>query len=300
MYKEETRWWMLQLQFPLRSQSQPDLFISPVPRSELTRKTFSDIPSSVRIERNANIWGLADLTQPTKDLWSFKLTVRPFSARIAQEPELGHLEETIDPRFFTMCFLSIPQQIIVIHKSSDVSRFARSAKTFAEIYFLLLKKSLEHLDMAALYRVEVDPIAQVGSFVEWVDSIEYLKKIAIRYTGPNLPAGPGSIVSSLLDAANSFSKTIPSRDVELAANDPRLSDNQIEELDKAAAARRLKLRARGTTKSGVGTSWSSATKPIPETAVMPFGEDYLDDAARVAPQIEDYIKVRLFKGQDDK
>lgn len=292
MYDENTLWWMLQLQLPAKNENQLNLFTSPIPRSDLIRKSFSIIPQSIRIRRGNCLWGLADLNKLTNDLFSFQLTLRPPFPRIAEEPEPGHLEKTKDPRFFTLSVLHLPTQIIVVHRSSYISRYARSAKTFASIYSELLKEAVKSLDMETHYEVEVDPIAQLGSFVEWVKSIDILNKIIIRHTGPNLPAGASDLISNIRDTANRYRKALHSRDVEMIANAPKLNEDEIEELDEAAADRRLKLKARGV-RSGVGTSWSSKTKPVPETAIMPINEDQLSEPQFAAKSIQTYIEERF-------
>jgi hypothetical protein len=291
MDNENTLWWILQLQLPGRNENQLDLF-PPIPRQELIRKSFSLIPQSIRIHRGNSIWGLADLQKINEDLFTFKLIIRPPFARIAEEPELGRLEETKDPRFFTLSVLHVPKQIIVVHRSSDVSRYARSAKTFASIYKELIEKALESFEMQYHYTVEVEPIAKVGSFVEWINSIDVLKKIIIKHTGPNLPAGSGGLVSTIRDTANRYKKALKSKDVELVANEPKLDEKEVEEIDMAVADRRLKLRARGV-KSGVGSSWSSSEKPVPETAIMPLTEDHLEDTQMAAHRIDTYINERF-------
>lgn len=292
MNDDNTLWWMLQVQLPARNEDQLQLFTNPIPRPDLLKKSFSIIPQSIRIQKGNCLWGLADLNIISNTLYSFQLTVRPPFPRIAEEPEPGHLEETKDPRFFTLCVLHIPLQMIVVHRSSYVSRYARSAKTFASIFSELLTEAVRVLDMEAHYGVEVEPIAQLGSFVEWVKSIDILKKIIIRHTGPNLPAGASDLISEIRDTANKYRRALHSRDVELIANAPKVDEKEVEELDEAAADRRLKLRAYGIRK-GVGTSWSSKTKPVPETAIMPLNEDQLDDTELVAHSIEAYVEERI-------
>jgi len=292
MENENTLWWILQLQLPGRNEKQLNLFSKPIPRPDLIRKSFSLIPQSIRIHRGNSLWGLADLKIINEDLFVFKLIVRPPFAHIAEEPEPGHLEETKDPRFFTLSTLNVPKQIIVVHRSIDVSRYARSAKTFASIYEALLEKAVASLEMQNHYGVEVDPIAKIGSFVEWINSIDALKKITIKHSGPNLPAGASSLVSTIRDIANRYKKALNSKDVELVANDPKLDKEEVKELDVAVAERRLKLRALGV-KSGVGSSWSSSEKPVPETAIMPLSEDQLEDTQTAARRIDAYIDERF-------
>ena len=292
MKNENTLWWILQLQLPGRNEKQPNFFSEPIPRPDLIRNSLSFIPQNVRIHRGESLWGLADLRIINEDLYMFKLIVRPPFTHIAEEPELGFLEETKDPRFFTLSVFYVPKQIIVVHRSPDVSRYARSAKTFAEIYERLFEKAIESLEMQNHYSVEVDPIAEVGSFVEWVNSIDLLKKITVKYTGQNLPTGAGNLVSTIRDTANRYKKAFNSKDVELVANDPKLDKEEVEELDAAVADRRLKVRAHGL-KSGVGSSWSSSEKPVPETAIMPLTEDQLEDAEMTARRIATYIDERF-------
>lgn len=299
MENENTLWWIFQLQLPGRNEKQFNLFSEPIPRADLIRKSLSFIPQNIRIHRGESLWGLADLKKINEDLFVFKLIIRPPFTRIAEEPEPGFLEETKDPRFFTLSVFYVPKQIIVVHRSPDVSRYARSAKTFAEIYERLFEKAVESLEMQYHYSVEVDPIAKFGSFVEWVNSIDLLKKITIKYTGQNLPDGAGNLVSTIRDTANRYKKALNSKDVELVANDPKLDKEEVHELDAAVADRRLKLRARGL-KSGVGSSWSSSEKPVPETAIMPLTEDQLEDAQMTARRIVTYIDERFDRDKIEK
>jgi hypothetical protein len=226
------------------------------------------------------------------DLFSFYLTIRPPYARIAEEPEPGHLQDAKDPRFYTLCVINIPKQIVMVHKASDVSRFARSARTFADIFQELLEEAVNSLNMGQHYSVEVDPIAKTGSFVEWVNSLDVLKKIIIKHTGSNLPSGASTLIYDLKNSAKQLKSALKSKDVELVANEPDLNDEEVVELDRAVADRRLKLRAKGV-KSGVGTTWSSSKKPIPETAIMPIDEKQLHDGLAVARRIDIYINERF-------
>lgn len=295
MYDQNSLWWMLQLQLPARNEDQIQLFTTPISRPDLISKSFSLIPHSIRIHKGDCLWGFADLNKYTDDLYTFKLTVRPPKTSIAEEPEPGHLKETIDPRFYTLSLIHIPKQIIFVHRSPYVSRYARSANTFALIYMELLKKAVDSLNMRDHYSVEVEPIAQIGSFVEWVNSIDVLKKILIRHTGPNLPTGASNLIATIRESANRYKEALHSKEVEMIANNPKLVKEEVEELDEAAADRRLKLKARGI-KSGVGTSWSSKTKPVPETAIMPINEDELEDTEMVAQRINTYIDDRFDRG----
>lgn len=286
---ENTFWWLLQVQFPARHGKQQDLFSKPTPRDELLRQAISLIPSEIRATRGLATWGFADLTKVSDDLFTFYLTIKPPYARIAEEPEPGYLEDSIDPRYYTLCVVNIPMQIIMVHKSSDVSRYARSAKTFADIIRDLLEKAVKSLNMSNHYLVEVDPLAKTGSFTEWVASLDHLKKITIKHTGSNLPAGASDLITNIRESAKKYKNALKSRDVELVANEPDINDEEVEELDKAVADRRLKLRARGI-KSGVGTTWKSSEKPIPETAIMPINEEQLINKHMVASRIDDYLQ----------
>jgi len=183
----------------------------------------------------------------------------------------------------------------MVHKAPDVSRFAKSARTFADIFQELLEKAVNSLNMDQHYLVEVDPIAKTGSFVEWVNSLDILKKIIIKHTGSNLPSGPSTLIADLKESAKKLKNSLKSKDVELVANEPELDDEEIIELDRAVADRRLKLRAKGM-KSGVGTTWSSREKPIAETAIMPINEEQLHDGSGVARRIDIYINER-FEGR---
>lgn len=289
---ESTRWWLLQVQLPARHGKQQSLLSKPIPRSDLLREAIKIIPENIKISHGSASWGFANLGEATSSLFSFYLTIRPPKARIAEEPEPGHLQDTKDPRFYTLCIINIPNQIIMVHKGSDVSRFAKSARTFADIFQELLKNAVSALQMQDHYIVEVDPIAQAGSFVEWVRSQDTLQKIIIKHTGSNLPSGASNLIREIRESAKQYQKALNSKDVELVANEPELNDEEIEELDKAAADRRLKLRAKGI-KLGVGTTWSSSKKPIPETATMSISEDLLLEEKYVAERINIYINERF-------
>jgi hypothetical protein len=249
-------------------------------------------PENIRISRGSSTWGLANLTEINDNLFTFYLTIRPPNARIGEEPEPGHLKDAKDPRYYTLCVLNVQRQILMVHKSSDVSRLARSARTFADIFQELIEKAVRHLNMDQHYLVEVDPIAQVGSFVEWVNSLDILKKIIIKHTGSNLPAGNSNLIKDIKESARQLKGALKSKDVELVANEPELNEEEVIELDRAVADRRLKLRARGV-KSGVGTTWSSSEKPRPETAIMPIDEEQLHASSAVARRIDIYINERF-------
>ena len=289
-----TYWWLLQVQLPDRHGNQQDLFSAPIPRQDLLRQSLTLIPEKIRISRGSSTWGLANLIKIKEELFSFYLTIHPPNARIGEEPKPGHLKDAKDPRYYTLCVFNVQKQILMVHKSSDVSRFARSARTFAYIFQAFIEKAVSNLNMAQHYLVEVDPIAQVGSFVEWVNSLDILKKIIIKHTGSNLPAGNSTLINDIKESARQLKGALKSKDVELVANEPELHDEEVVELDKAVADRRLKLRARGV-KSGVGTTWSSSEKPIPETAIMPIEEEKLQDGKFVARIIDIYINERLEK-----
>lgn len=282
----------MQVQLPTRHGKQLSLLSKPMPRSDLLREAIKIIPENIRISRGNSTWGFANLGEVTNSLYSFYLTIRPPNARIAEEPAPGHLQDTKDPRFYTLCILNIPKQIIMVHKGSDVSRFARSATTYSEIFQELLEKAVSALQMKDHYIVEVDPIAQFGSFIEWVRAQDTLEKIIIKHTGSNLPSGASSLISDIRESAKKYQHALKSKNVELVANEPELTDDDIVELDKAAADRRLKLRAKGV-KSGVGTTWSSSKKPIPETATMAIGEEILQHESYVAEMINIYINKRF-------
>lgn len=286
---ENTFWWLLQVQFPDRHGKQQNLFSNPIPRNELLRQAVSLIPSKIRYTRGGATWGFADLTKIDDNLYTFHLIVKPPDAQIAAEPEPGHLEDSIDPRYYTLCVVNIDRQIIMLHKSSDISRYARSAKTFSYIIQDLLLKAVLDLNMSEHYLVEVDPIAKTGSFVEWFSGLDKLKRITIKHTGSNLPSGADDLITDIKESAKKYKNALRSRDVELVANEPDINEEEVEELDKAVADRRLKLTARGV-RSGVGTTWKSSKKPIPETAIMPIKEEQLKDKQMVASRINDYLK----------
>lgn len=295
MLDNETRWWMLQIQYQERHPGQLNLLSQPMPRSELLRKSLELIPASIRSITGDRTWGLADLVAVRHDVLNAELTVRPPLGRIAEEPQPGVLEDAREPRFFTPIVAHIPLQIIAVHRASDVSRFARSAKAYASVFFDLLNEALKKLEMDQHYVLEVEPIAKIGSFVEWFNSLDHLNRIIVHYVGPNLPSRPDSLVQSIKDTANSFRKSLHSETVDLIANEPKLDEVDVEELDQAVADRRLRMRARGT-RSGVGTNWSSRHKPEAETAIIALNESQLADtnatSERIASYLEDYFGQR--------
>ncbi|MDD4352775.1 MAG: hypothetical protein PHU71_07435 [Candidatus Gracilibacteria bacterium] len=290
---DKTIWALLQIQLPdRRYEKQVNLFLSQIDRDTLLRKAFSLIPEKVKISRGSATWGLADLLKINDDLFSVYLTIRPPDARIAEELKPGHLQDTKDPRFYTLCVINIPHQIIMVHRASDISRYARSVNTFADIFEALLKDAIRLLNMEEYYLIEVDPIAKTGSFIEWFNNLDSLKKIIIRYTGPNLPSGASNLIESIRESARKYKNALKSRDVELVANEPDLNSEEVHELDQAIADRRLKLKAKGT-KSGIDTTWNSSKKPIPETAIMPIDQEQLKNEKSVAERLNVYINNRL-------
>ncbi|HML79292.1 hypothetical protein [Geobacter sulfurreducens] len=289
MPDNETRWWMLQIQYQERHPGQLNLLSQPLPRDEVLRQSLELIPSSIRSISGDRTWGLADLIKVRPDVLAADLTVRPPLGRIAEEPRPGVLEDAKEPRFFTPVVVHIPLQIIVVHRASDVSRFARSAKAFATVFYDLLDEALRKLEMDQHYVLEVEPIAKIGSFVEWFNSLDHLNRIIVHYVGPNLPARPGSLVQSIRDTANSFRKSLRSETVDLIANEPKLEETDVQELDQAVADRRLRMRARGT-RSGIGTNWSSRHKPEAETAIVPLTEEQLTNPKTTSEKITGYLE----------
>ncbi|MGD0283460.1 MAG: hypothetical protein ABSB95_13985 [Dissulfurispiraceae bacterium] len=288
MLNNETRWWMLQVQYQERHPRQLALLSQPLPRDELLRKSFELIPSSIRAKSGTRIWGLADLFHFTKDVLAAELTVRPPLGRIAEEPRPGVLEEPREPRFFAPVVIYVPFQIIVVNRSSDVSRFARTAKAYAAVFYGLLNEALHKLEMDQHYTLDVEPIAKTGSFIEWYHSLDHLNKIIVYYAGPNLPTRPGSLVQQIRETADAFRNSLRSENVDLIANDPKLEAADIKELDQAVADRRLRMRARGT-RSGVGTTWSSRERPESETAIVPLSEEELGTPRLASEKIADYV-----------
>lgn len=284
----ETRWWMLQVQYQERHPGQLNLLSQPLSRGELLKRSLDLIPTSIRSEWHDRTWGLADLAHFSQDIISAELTVRPPLGRIAEEPKPGVLENAKEPRFFTPIVVHIPLQIIALHRAAEFSRFAKSAKSYATIFYDLLNKALAQLDMDQHYVLEVEPIAKTGSFVEWYNSLDRLNKIIVHYVGPNLPARPGSLVQNIRDTANSFKKSLRSETVDLIANEPQLEEADVEELDQAVADRRLRLRARGT-RQGIGTNWSSKERPEAETAIVPLSEEELVTSDIVSEKIAGYV-----------
>ncbi len=288
MIDNETRWWMLQVQFQERHPQQGHLFSQPLPRDELLRKCVSLIPAKVRSQRGRNIWGLAELVTISSDILVCDLTIRPPFARIAEEPVPGVLEETHEPRFFTPIVVHVPLQIIAVHRASDLSRFARSAKAYASIFCDLISEAISLLEMTQHYALEIEPIAKTGSFIDWCKSLDELKRIAIHYVGPNLPTRPGGLVESIKNTAHSFRNVLHSETVDLIANEPHLEERDIEELDRAVAERKLRMRATGN-RTGIGTNWSSSERPEPETVRVSLSDDDLASPHTLSEKIGHYL-----------
>lgn len=288
MLDNETRWWMLQVQYQERHPGQLNLLSQPLSRADLLRKSLELIPSSIRAISGDRSWGLADLIRNGTDVLAAELTVRPPLGRIAEEPRPGVLENAREPRFFTPIVVHIPLQIIVVNRASDVSRFARSAKAFAAVFYALLDDALRKLDMDQHYVLEVEPIAKKGSFVEWYNSLDRLNRIAVHYVGPNLPTRPDSLVQSIKETANCFRNSLHSETVDLIANEPKLEEDDVEELDQAVADRRLRIRAKGI-RSGIGTIWSSSERPEAETAIVPLTVEELSVPSLVSKKIAAYL-----------
>lgn len=290
MNDDATLWSILQVSFP--EQSQQHIFSNPMPRRELIRKAFEFIPANVRTTKGQNKWGLADLESVSDDLLTGKLTVISPYAKVAEEPQPGILTKTPEPRFFTLMVLHIPLQIIAVQRTSDISRFARSPKSFAAIFQDLLSQAVVSLNQNVHYDVVVEPIGKSGSFTQWCNTLDTLNKIVIHYVGPNLPAGHSQLIEDIRNTAKSFKRTLKSKNVDLVANQPQLEAEEIQELDEAAAQRRLSIRARGT-RSGVGIGWDSTDKIVPETAKVPLTEGDLSDSqeagAKIGTFLEDYF-----------
>jgi hypothetical protein len=289
---ENTKWWLLQVQFPDRYGKQLHLFPNSMSRKELLEESIKVVPENIKIIRGASTWGFANLIKINSELYTFYLTVKHPKARIAEEPKPGHIQDAKDSKFYTLCVINIKRQIIMVHRGSDVSRYARSAQTYAAILQELIEKAVSFLQMKYYYIVEVDPIAQIGSFVQWVEDQDVLKKIIIKYAGPNLPSGASNLIKDIKESARLCQSALKSKYVELVANDPDIDDEEVLELDKAVANRRLKIKAKGI-KSGVNTTWSSSDKPIPETATMPFGEKTLEQESFVAEKVNTYINEKF-------
>ena len=67
MFDNETRWWMLQVQYQERHPGQLNLLSQPLPRDVVLRQSLELIPTSIRSISGDRTWGLADL-----------INVRPF------------------------------------------------------------------------------------------------------------------------------------------------------------------------------------------------------------------------------
>lgn len=289
MINDESYWWMLQIEYQEKQPGQLQLFSKAIPRDELLRKSLSLIPASIRVTHKDRLWGLADLVKINEKVLSAKLTIKPPLGQIAEETEPGVLEDAHQPRFFTPIVIHIPLQIISVHRAVEFSRFARSAKAFACIIHDLLNDAMIKLNMDQHYVLEVEPIAKTGSFVEWYKSLDRLNRIVVHYVGPNLPSHPGSLVNSIRETANSFRNQLHSETVDLVANQPILDEKDVEEIDRAVAERKLRMRANGK-RSGIGTNWSSKDRPEPETARVTLAEEELADSSATARIIAGYLE----------
>lgn len=291
---DQSRWWMLQVEFQEKYPRQLSLLSSAMPRDELFRESLLMIPTSIRATRKDRMWGLADLAKLNQNTLAGKLTVRPPLGHIAEEPEPGVLEGAHEPRFFTPIVVHVPLQIIAVNRAAEIMRFARSARAFARVFYDLLSDAMHRLEMDQHYVLAIEPIAKTGSFVQWYHSLDQLHRIVIHYVGPNLPSRPGSLVNAIRETANSFKNELRSETVELIANEPTLEEADVEELDRAAAERKLRMRARGT-RSGIGTNWSSRDRPEPETAHVPLSGEELADPRAAAGKITSYLEVYFDK-----
>lgn len=285
----QSRWWMLQVEFQKKHAKQLNLYSSPIPREELFRRSLLLIPQSIRTKRKDRTWGLADVKDLKSDVLVGKITVRPPLGRIAEETRPGILEDAHEPRFFTPIVVHVPLQIIVVNRASEVMRFAKSAKAYASLFYDLIFEAMQKLDMNQHYALAVEPIAKTGSFVEWYESLDQLHRISIHYVGPNLPSRPGSLVNSIRETANAFKDELRSQSVDLIANDPILEKIDVEELDRAAAERKLRMRANGT-RSGIGTNWSSKDRPEPETVKIQLNAEELSESRAAATKISNYLE----------
>lgn len=295
MLDGHTRWWILQVELPERHPQQMDIFSPRMRREELLRQAFEHIPGDIRATRSNLVWGLANLVPVNSDVLAARLTVRPPFSGIGEESVPGHLEEPREPRFYTQIVVDLPSQYIAVHRAAEVTRFARTAKSFGEIFRDLLSQAVHDLEMEPYYRVEVEAIGRTGSFLEWYRGLDQLDKLAVHYIGPNLPSRPDGLVESIKKTANELRNRLRSDSVDLIANDPTLTDEDVMEVDRAVADRKLRLRAKGK-RAGVGTSWSSSTEIRPETPRIPVSDDELRDlkdaAAKVVSYLEEYLPER--------
>ena len=287
-----TRWWMLQIEFPEIHPGQGHLLSQPLPRQELLRRSFEFIPSLPRIFQGDSSWGLADVQQVDDNIMVANLTVRPPAASIAEEPMPGLLEEANEPRFFTPVVLHLSLQILAVQRTPEVGRYARSAKKFALIIGEFLEKALEHFKMSQFYLPTVEAIAEKGSFSEWYSRLEHLDSITVHYIGKNLPARPDGLIHSLRKHAEEFKNDMRSESVDLVAKNPSLTDQDIDEIDKAIADRRLKIRARGTC-NGVGMPWSSKDKPVPKAALVEFNDQEASSLSNIGSKIGQILQQIL-------
>jgi hypothetical protein len=79
MLSNESRWWMLQVQYHERHPGQLHLLSAPLPRAELLQKSLELIPTSIRALRGDRSWGLADLVKTQKDVFAAETTPWAYS-----------------------------------------------------------------------------------------------------------------------------------------------------------------------------------------------------------------------------
>lgn len=293
MAEVEVGWWILQVQFQEKYPGQLNLLTEPMSRDVLLKKCIELIPpSSIRVNINSKKWGLADLVFMNNDELYVELTVRPPVIRVAEEKTPGVLNETLDPRIFTPVVINIPLQLIAVQKTPDILRYARTAYSFADVFSLMMLEAMKSLDMLQHYELFVEPIAKKGSFVEWFDSVDKVSKLSIHYVGPNLPSKPDSLVDQIKNNARLFRDALKSNSVDLSANDPQLTEDDVLEIDKATSERKLKLKAKGV-KSLYPVKWSSKDKLEPETAYVSLEEKDLSDPIKLIKSLGRYLKDKF-------
>ena len=287
MSDNETFWWILQVTFPELYHS--DFFAKPLPRQTLAKEAFGLIPAKIRITKNQNMWGLANLEVISNSILACKLTVLPPFSRVGEESAPGFLQQTHEARFFTLVFLHLPLQIIMVQKAHEISRYARSANTFAQIFEQLLSVANQSLGQDIFYDVSVTPICRTGSFTEWVRNIDELIRIKVHYVGPNLPVSGLSLVHGIKDSAKKIRDDFRANSVDVVANHPKPSDEEVNELDVATSNKQLDMIATGM-KSDVIVRWSSSEKPMPQSVKMYLTEDQISNTPSLGELIQRYVE----------
>ena len=285
----------MQIELPERYDKQQILFSDPLPRDQLISKSLEIIPGKIRIHRNMKKWGLANYQKIDEDTIYCKFMVTPIGVGIGKESEPGVLEKSEDLRFSTDVVCYLPFQVIAVLPGTLISRYISTAKSFSIIFQELFSDAIKALKQEDNYRVEVEPIAQKGSFIEWVDWIDILERIRVIYSGPNFPGTNSSTVDQIKESARQIQKLSKADSTSHTINRPNFSRDQILELDEAVSERRLKFTAAGK-KDNLTVPWSSSNKPVPEKVPMELEQEEYSTPIILGKKVRDTI-INYFAGR---